>query len=1096
MHSLCKCFIALCGVLVISPTFSQQNKFRLNSAKIIEEGTSLYNSGKFKEAIEVYKKVPKSDTNYSQVLADISVTQYADSNFTESKKTAEEGLQLYPEKANEWYNLIANNLDDLGKPQEAITYYDKIISTYQNQYVALVNKGIVCANQKQFAEAKKCYQQALMINPYYTQAHYQLGNVAYEEGNMVAAMLCYATNLLINPENKLRGLSIKALSNIAKVSDEVVKKAAGYKPSSSGDFEMIQEIVLSKLALEKQYKIKADLEDPVVRQLQVIFEKLTYNASDKDFWMQYYEPIYEQLFKSNQFEPLVNYLFRSLDIKEIQSYVKRNGKKIDAFIPQVTEYFNAIRLTQKLNVAERSSAPIHYLYTNNNLVGKGKVVGEGDSAKLVGPWEFYYDNGLVKSKGLLTDKQQKTGEWLFYYDNGVLKERSEYKDGKAEGKSMVWFDNGKLYAETIYKQDEIDGVYATNYYNGLPHLYEHYTNGKKNGAAKGYTSGGILEYTTNYKDDKEDGTKTIYHKNCKVASIVSYTNGEPAGLYKTYYTDGTLKLEGSFDAGKRTGVWKEYFNNGNLNNTYSYIAGELDGEYKDYHENGKLSAQGTYTKDKLEGKYTDYDDDGKMYCETIYEKGRLRELKFYNKEGKVISNTTTRNGAGNMVFFNADGNKTSEGYYTKEGLRNGKVTYYLPNGKVSAVANYKDGMLQGERIAYYKNGTIAEKLNYVDDKLEGYNVTYYEDGTMKHEGEYADGLYEGLQVEYNRFGNVISKMNYSGGELSGYVEYFHPNGKADIEQRYIAGWPVSLKQFDTLGNVMSFADYKDGSGSFALKTYTGKNYIEGSYKNYWLHGAHKVLYAGGPLNVVQYYKYGVKDSATKRFYLNGKPELEGFYNMDEKHGKWTYYNEQGVVDYTENYNNGRLNGPGKMYNEDGSPDKEYTYNENRLDGEYKLYGDKGMLIAVFNYNLGELVSYSYEDATGKLVPAIPFKVGTTAMVAYYKNGTKSAEINYEDGAVNGIRNLYFSNGKPYVTGNCLLGYDHGAKKVYYPNGQLEKEENYYYDELNGLVKTYWENGKIKSEENWYKGERHGITKKYDNNGNLQQTLNYYFNILQ
>src|SRR4051812_6714658 len=97
-----------------------QNAHKINSAEIIKQGEELYGKDKFKEAIALYKKVPRSDTNYNNILYDLSLTTYSDSNYTESIKLCEEGLKYYPERADDWYNLIANCLDEQGKQMEAI----------------------------------------------------------------------------------------------------------------------------------------------------------------------------------------------------------------------------------------------------------------------------------------------------------------------------------------------------------------------------------------------------------------------------------------------------------------------------------------------------------------------------------------------------------------------------------------------------------------------------------------------------------------------------------------------------------------------------------------------------------------------------------------------------------------------------------------------------------------------------------------------------------------------------------------------------------------------------------------------------------------
>jgi antitoxin component YwqK of YwqJK toxin-antitoxin module/tetratricopeptide (TPR) repeat protein len=1084
-------------IFLLSTFFASysQNQQKINSAALIKQGTELYNNDKYKEAIAVYNKVPRSDTNYSTVLFNLSLAHYADSNFAESKKLAEQGLKDFPEKSDDWYNLIANNLDKQGKTDEALAFYDKMINTFQYQYLAWYNKGITYYNQKKMAEARKCLQQSLLINPYYSPAHFFLGNIAYDEGNTVAAMLSYSTSLLVNPTNKYSNSSIKMLSNISKVTDEVSKKASLLKPSSTDNFDVIQEIVLSKIALDKQYKLKADLEDPIVRQLQVIFEKLEYAESDKGFWMQYYVPMYTRILKNNQYEPFIFYIFSSLKVPEIEHYVKKNNKMLESMEGSFITYLSDIRATETLSVAERKNVTAKFQFGNGAAWGKGKVEGEGDKAMLTGAWEFYFDNGRLKSKGSFNQKEEKIGEWMFYYPNGVLKEKTNYKDGKPEGKSQEWYDNGLLASESEYKSGEIEGRFIEYYFNGLVKKIENYRQGKKDGAAKVFTSYNTLDYTTNYKDDKEDGEETIYYKNGKVSSISSYKNGELAGAFKSFYENGSVRQEGNFIGGKRSGTWKDYYNNGKVKSTYNYEAGAMNGSYKDFYDNGKPMIATTYLNGKIDGRYEDFDNDGAIYSTSVYQKGNLKELKFIDKTGKVISNIS-RSGGGNLVFYDANGNKTSEGYFTKDGLRSGKSTFYYSNGKASEMASYKDGMLDGEKIVYFLNGTIAQKEQYKEDEQNGYQVSYYENGQLKHEGEVIKGLNEGLHIDYNEFGQIVSKTNYKDGDIDGYAEYYHPSGKKDYEMKYLKGWPMTMTQFDTLGNVIADVTLPAGEGDLAFKTYQGRNFITASYKNYYINGSHELLYPDGKTHELLYYKTGVKDSTVRSYYLNGKVEYEGKYTADERDGKWSYYYDNGQLRSSEEHSDGSLNGISTAYNEDGSLDKEFIYKDGELDGEFKMYGEDKQLAVIFTYKSGKFISYTYEDKNGKLVPSIPVKNGKGAITAFYKNGTKSVEMDFEGDEVNGKRNIFFTSGKPYVQGARLLGYEHGNKKIYYANGQLYRDENYYYGNLHGTVKKYWDNGKLKSEENWYNGEQHGVTKNYDQSGKLTQTLTYYFGSLQ
>lgn len=50
-----------------------------------------------------------------------------------------------------------------------------------------------------------------------------------------------------------------------------------------------------------------------------------------------------------------------------------------------------------------------------------------------------------------------------------------------------------------------------------------------------------------------------------------------------------------------------------------------------------------------------------------------------------------------------------------------------------------------------------------------------------------------------------------------------------------------------------------------------------------------------------YYIKGKKDGHSFTFYPNGKIRYRGEYDMDQKTGKWTYYDESGNVTNEENY---------------------------------------------------------------------------------------------------------------------------------------------------------------------------------------------------
>jgi len=79
-----KSFYISALLLILSFSLHAQralNNPLINSREIIAKAVALHDAGKHKEAIAEYLKVPASDTNYAQVLTEMVISYYADSNY-------------------------------------------------------------------------------------------------------------------------------------------------------------------------------------------------------------------------------------------------------------------------------------------------------------------------------------------------------------------------------------------------------------------------------------------------------------------------------------------------------------------------------------------------------------------------------------------------------------------------------------------------------------------------------------------------------------------------------------------------------------------------------------------------------------------------------------------------------------------------------------------------------------------------------------------------------------------------------------------------------------------------------------------------------
>jgi antitoxin component YwqK of YwqJK toxin-antitoxin module len=190
-----------------------------------------------------------------------------------------------------------------------------------------------------------------------------------------------------------------------------------------------------------------------------------------------------------------------------------------------------------------------------------------------------------------------------------------------------------------------------------------------------------------------------------------------------------------------------------------------------------------------------------------------------------------------------------------------------------------------------------------------------------------------------------------------------------------------------------------------------------------------------------------------------------------------------------------MNGTSISYHENGSRKAEFNYKNDVLEGATVIYGRNNEVAVILNFHKGELISYSYMGKDGKQVNPVAVKNGTAFITAYYPNGNKSAELNYESSTSNGPQKIYFSNGQLFSQYERVYGYNNGVAKTFFEDGKIAKEEDYVYDNFHGIIKEFYANGNLKSERSFYEGEENGVSKYYNETGKLTETRTHYFGVL-
>ena len=1084
------CFFLL--IVCIYPAFAQNNPNPpINSAELIHKGVELHDKGEFKEAIKVYRQVHRSDTNYVWALYELGLSYNADSQQNNALKVYEEALSLSQEREREpeLYTNYASLIDDMGDRDRAIRIYDSTIAKYPAYSPAYLNKALTLYQMDKYLEAESVLKKVLVMDPYSYSSHYILALCQLRQGRIVPAFMGFTAYLMVSPNGRHFGNSIKFLSAISNNTEYVQEFTEG-RTDESEAYKLVQEILLAKIALNKDYKSLTKLDDPIARQMQVIFEKLEFDESSNDFYMQYYVPLFQKIFKEKKYEYFINHIFSNVNLEKIQEFNKKNKKEIQQVIEDIVLYLNDIRISRELQYGKRGKSDIHYTFSKGALLGKGKWKDNGET--YIGPWEYYYSGGNLKSKGVYDDKGERTGQWNYYFWDGTLKATESYKNGKQHGQCVYYYSNGNLSSKENYVDGELDGVLLVNYMNGYPSNITVYKNGKRDGERKEFTGEGLLRVSMQYKADSLDGTFKSYHTNGQLETVAQYVNGKLHGAVTGYHDNGKLAMEGTYADGKQSGTWKRYHNNGKLKSTEPYVNGVLEGTYEEYHRNGTLYTKYTYKKGKMNGEVSYNDDDGKLWLTHNYDEDVLKTAKYFDKEGKVISESKMKNRNIELTTFSPTGAKRSNVTYNDKGSTDGTETYYFTSGTPNQVNEYKAGELTGKSINYHLNGKKKSEMNYEDGVRNGLYLAYYPNGNKQQEGWYVNDQAEDYWTFYNEHGAKTTHAFYYNDDVTGVKQEFWPTGRLEYETWYSEGIIEKFIQFDTTGKVFQVLSFPKGNGKFTLLSLAGKPYTEGTYVNGTLNGAYKVFFPDGSLQSLQFYKNGLNDSIFRSYSYGGKLASEGQYRMGDKVGTWKYYRSNGTLKTVEQYDAGSLEGPRTHYFENGKPDLEMNYDNDERTGLTKKYSPDGALLYHLRYVDGLPMAYSYPDKAGKMVPEISLNNGNGKVKTYYPDGTLSAEFGYASGKLHGVDNAYHPNGKPQMISTEDYGTTQGNYKSYFPSGQLKLDYNYAYDNLHGVCKEYNEKGILIEEGNYYNGYAHGLVKMYGDDGKLKATYTYYY----
>lgn len=199
-------------------------------------------------------------------------------------------------------------------------------------------------------------------------------------------------------------------------------------------------------------------------------------------------------------------------------------------------------------------------YANGVLSATGSFVGDLRS----GEWRHYYADGWLADRTAYTDGL-RDGVASTYHDGGVLGAETTWKKGALDGPAKTWKSNGEL--------DSV-GAYAGNLRQGKWAYYGHNLGalvrtegmveaGYAQGIWKGtYDASGNKEAESIYSDNEINGVYLQWHENGQEASSGRYVANLRNGPWLFHHDNGQLWISANYLFGELFGDFEEFYPDG------------------------------------------------------------------------------------------------------------------------------------------------------------------------------------------------------------------------------------------------------------------------------------------------------------------------------------------------------------------------------------------------------------------------------------------------------------------------------------------------------------------------------------------------------
>lgn len=351
-----------------------------------------------------------------------------------------------------------------------------------------------------------------------------------------------------------------------------------------------------------------------------------------------------------------------------------------------------------------------------------------------------------------------------------------------------------------------------------------------------------------------------------------------------------------------------------------------------------------------------YDQEGNISEETFYEKDTLIYIKDYVK-GRLHTEGFIKNGVleGPFIRYYPNG-KIEVELQMKNGLSWNVISFHDTLGNNKNYGKFENGT--GDCDTYSQDGHLLSKIHFDDGIVNGVVYDYYPNGQVEWEMNHSNGMMQGQTKYYNENGELIELQNYSNGERDG-LSFRYFKGRVIEKDVYYKGriWNI-LELNDTTGKPIDHSTFKDGNGIHPLYDDNGVYYGFETLKYGLRHGACKIYNDDQKLMFEENYFNDTLNGVYKAYFSSGKVRNLTTYVMGSENGISEMYHDNGQLWRRDENVDGFLWNVECNYDRNGKKmDKGTISNGN---GTMLRYNENGEVVFIYQVKNGMIINLDKE----------------------------------------------------------------------------------------------------------------------------------------